>query len=64
MSQRFGCVKSSERGELFAESTWTQYDCLEKLIVVSFGSGNMFPIHGLTIPFSLIVRLTLSLRVV
>ena len=34
------------------------------LIVVSFGSGDMFPIHGLTIPFSLIVRLTLSLRVV
>ena len=38
----------------------TQFDDRKKLFIVSFGSGDMFPIHGLTIPFSLIVRLTLS----
>ena len=33
---------------------------IEKLIVVSFGSGDIFPIHGLPIPFRQIFRLTLS----
>ena len=45
-------------------STETQFDLSKKLIVVSFGSGDMFPIHGLTIPFTLFVRLTLSIRVI
>ena len=40
-------------------STETQFDDGKSFIIVSFGSGDMFPIHRLTIPFSLIVRLTL-----
>ena len=55
--QRFMSEERVGQGELLRAIDFVQ---IEKLIVVSFGSGDVFPIHGLTIPFRHIVRLTLS----
>ena len=53
-------VSRRRESELFADDVGVTDLKIEKLNVVSFGSGDIFPIHGLTIPFRQIVRLTLS----
>ena len=47
-------MKVSRRRVNFSpRSTGTRFDDGKKLIIVSFGSGDMFLIHGLIIPFAI-----------